>query len=74
LKPGTYFDGFLTVREVQNGTNTDLHLLYNNKSNDQRFAVMREFRGHFTEMLKRAMREGPKDPRESRRNARDEDE
>lgn len=60
LKPGRYLNGVLTVREIQNGQETDLHLLYDNKSTDQKFTVMREFRGHFTEMLKRCVNEGPK--------------
>lgn len=60
IKPGRYLNGVLTIREVMNGADTDLHFLYDNKSQDQKFTVMREFRGHFTEMLKRCINDGPK--------------
>jgi hypothetical protein len=50
LTPGKYFNQLVTVIQVQTGGNTDLHIVYENKSFDQRLALKSEFR-HLREML-----------------------
>jgi hypothetical protein len=48
--PGRYMNGLVTLIQVQNGGNTDLHIVYENKSFDQRLALKSEFR-NLKEML-----------------------
>lgn len=50
LESGRYMEGLVTVVQVQTGGNTDLHIVYNNKSFDQRLALKSNFR-NLREML-----------------------
>lgn len=54
LKPGRYIDNLVTVVEAQNGENVDLHLVYKNKTIDQRMANAAQWR-NLREMLKRCV-------------------
>lgn len=58
VKPGKYIKGMVTIVEQQNGSNTDLHIIYANATETQRFANMQEWRS-LTELLKRCVTEGP---------------
>jgi hypothetical protein len=60
VKTGKYINNLVTIREVLNGSNTDLHILYNNKTPDQRMTNQSEWR-NFTELLKRCLNEGRSD-------------
>lgn len=50
IEPGRYMDGLVTIVQVQTGGNTDLHVVYANKSFDQRLALKSNFR-NLREML-----------------------
>lgn len=50
IEPGRYMEGLVTIVKVQTGGNTDLHVVYNNKSFDQRLALKSNFR-NLREML-----------------------
>lgn len=50
VEPGRYMGGLVTIVQVQTGGNTDLHIVYANKSFDQRLALMSSFR-NLREML-----------------------
>lgn len=51
LKPGRYFDNFVTVQEVVTGTDTQVHIMYPSKTNDQRMQFKSMFR-NFHDLLK----------------------
>lgn len=51
MKPGKYFGGLVTAYEVATGGNVDLHIVYKNKSFDDRLALKSEFR-NLREMLR----------------------
>lgn len=56
LRPGRFIKGLVTVREILNGGNTDLHIYYANQTIDQRMANKQEWR-NLGELLKRCLDE-----------------
>ena len=50
ISAGKYMDGLVTIIIAQNGGNSDLHIVYDNKSFDQRLALKSHFR-NLREML-----------------------
>jgi len=59
IEPGTYIKGMVKVFEQDNGTNTDLHIVYKTGKEHQ-LANSQEWRS-LTEMLKRCVTEGPQE-------------
>lgn len=62
IQPGRYINGLVVVKVQEVGMETDLHIMYKNKTIDQRLANKGEWRD-LREMLRRILSEGPTDSR-----------
>src|SRR5262245_32742091 len=51
LVPGRFLDGLVTIKEAENGTETDLHIMYRSSSPDQRMALASHYTGGLKGLL-----------------------